>query len=338
MSGDLVRNSIVSRNDLVYEIHPDLVRTETGKIICLYRESDRHDPVTFATLVYRVSLDGGISWGERTLLADSRGEDRKFDCWKCPRISQLSDGRIGIICDVLPDYESRETTRIAPSFLWWSDDDGETWSEPKATAIRGIVPDKVSETPGGALLTAAHYHKLDDRVLAPYRSEDGGKTWQETAPIFLDEGNNSAACEPSIVAMGDKTLVCYLRAGKRQSGLKCFSKDDGRTWEGPYPTVMPFVHGRPAAGVLKSGKVLVTYRYRNKEGFFGYLESQESAMCPKDSKQTGRILAIAHQSRGGAGYTGWVQLPSDEILHVGALEKDARKYYIEAHRFWERDI
>lgn len=338
MYGNLVRNSIVSRNDLVYEIHPDIVRTKSGKIICIYRESDSHDPREFSTLVYRVSLDGGNSWGERKLLADSRGKDRKYDCLKCPRISQISDGRVVIICDMLPDYESPKTTPIAPSFLWWSDDDGETWSEPQATSIRGIVPDKVSETPGGALRTAAHYHLPNkERIIATYRSEDGGKSWQDPVPIFIDKDNKYAPTEPSIVKMGDNTLVCYLRS-KTPSGLKCISHDDGRTWEGPYPTLMPNVHGRPAAGVLKSGKILVTYRYRNKESFFGYLESQESALSTKESKQNGRLIAIAHQSRGGAGYTGWVQLPSEEILHVGALEKDARKYYIEAHRFWERDI
>lgn len=337
MQREIVATSTVSRNDLVFEIHPDIVQMKTGKIICLYRESDRHDPVNFSMVVYRESLDAGHTWGERKLLAESHGEDRKFDCLKCPRISQLSDGRLVIICDVLTDYESPETTPIAPSFLWWSEDDGETWSEPQATPIRGIVPDKVSETPGGALLTAAHYHSpRKERVIAIYRSEDGGKSWEETAPIAID--TKYGLCEPSIVTMADGTLICYLRANSHYCGMKCFSRDDGKTWERPHPTLMPRLRGRPAAGVLKSGNVLVTYRYGSNENYFGYLESQESALCPDESKQKGRILAIAHQNHGGAAYTGWIQLPNGEILHIGAMTKDAPKYYIEAHRFWEDDI
>ncbi len=101
---------------------------------------------------------------------------------------------------------------------------------------------------------------------------------------------------------------------------------------------MPGLRGRPAAGVLKSGNVFVTYRYGKNENYFGYLESQESALNPEESKQNGRLIAIAHQSRGGAAYTGWVQLPNDEILHIGAMTKDAPKYYVEVQRFWERDI
>ncbi len=337
MFKDIITTSIVSRNDLVVEIHPDIVLTKTGKVICIYRESDAHEPIKFAIIVCRVSLDGGHSWGERKVLAESRGEaslgkERKFDCLKCPRISELSDGRLVIIWDVMKDFGSPEVYRTAPNFLLWSEDDGETWSEPQPTSIRGIVPDKVIDTPEGALLTATNTADLGGVVA--HRSEDGGKTWQGPLPIVSPK--KFGLSEPGIVVMKDNTLVCYLRADKHYCGMKCFSRDDGRTWEGPYDTLMPRLLGRPAAGVLASGNVLVTYR--SGVNYFGYLESQESALCPDYKKQTGKLLPILRNYRGPAGYTGWVQFPLGEILHVASIPRDAPRYYIEAHRFWERDI
>jgi len=359
MSHTTITTATVSRNDLVFEIHPDLALTKTGKVICVYRESDWHDPVDFAHIILRESIDGGRTWGRRRVLAESRGKDKQFDRLKCPRVSQLSDGRLVIICDVIHGYESARTTPVAPSLLWWSEDDGNSWSHPQSMSIRGIVPDRVRETPGGALITATEAHgETGESFVAAFRCEDGGKSWEGPFQIVTNKEyarlpHEMSVGEPSIVALADKTLVCYLRNDAPTGpGMKCFSRDDGRTWEGPYPTLMPHVRGRPAAGMLASGNVMVTYRYGRCENYFAYMESQESALCTDPAKQTGRLFPIAHQKSsdgmhfidnelitgGGGGYTGWVQFLNGEILHVITFNRDAPKYYVEVQRFRESDI
>ena len=335
MANNLVQTSIVSKNDAVCEIHPDIVRLKSGKIICLYRESDTHDPVDFSHLIYRVSTDNGKNWGPRTVFAESQGKDRKFHCWKCPRISQLPDGRLVIISDILTDYESAATIRIAVNVLWWSSDEGLTWNGPKETSIRGIVPDKVALTAKGALITGTlHATESGETRVVTYRSEDGGDTWDGPSLVAAKR-----LSEPSIVVLKDGTLVCYLRNGEASSpGMKCISNDDGRTWQGPYPTPMPFVRGRPAGGVTATGAVLVTYRYGICDNYFAYLESQDSARNLDPADQKGRLFPLLHQSRGGGGYTGWAQLPDGQIYNVTAVHRDAPTYFIEAQQFREEDI
>jgi sialidase-1 len=351
-----IRASTVSRNDLVFEIHADVVQTKTGKIICFYRESDFHDPVDFSTVVYRISLDAGRTWGPRTLFVDSRGKDRKFNCWKCPRISRLTDDRLVVICDVLTDYESARTTQIAPNYLWWSKDDGETWSGPYTTPIRGIVPSKVTETQDGNLMVATCYWDEKGMItMAGWRSEDGGDSWD--GPITIARGRreqHKVGTEGNFALLANGTLVCYMRASP---ALKSFSRDDGKTWEGPYKTLMYGCSGRPGIEFLKSGKILVTYRYIGNHNLFGYLESQESTFNPDPKKQAGRIIPIAHDHnpRSDIGYTGVVQLSRGDILSkgaypihpysathpilvIGAIMKEAPRTYIEAYRFREEDI
>ena len=337
---DMIETSIICCDDSICLVHPVLVLTATEKIICLYRESEFHDPVDFANFAYRVSDNGGQTWGERIIFAESRGgPDRNFDCLHCPCISRLSDGRLLVISEFLSGHENPETIRTARSQLWWSEDDGQTWSPPQATPIVGIVPAKICQTPGGVLITAAMTMQNDTHsFVASYRSQDGGETWQE--PVLVVAGEHPlphVPCGPSIVAMADGTLVCYLANKADATGLKCFSRDDGRTWEGPYPTLMPQLHSRPSAGLLRSGKVLVTYRHNQCENYLAYLESQDSALCPDPKGQKGRLLAIAHQA-GGGGYDDWVQLPDGRVLHVCGLARDRPKYFLEAHLFRETDI
>jgi hypothetical protein len=82
-----------------------------------------------------------------------------------------------------------------------------------------------------------------------HRSEDQGKTWQGPSIIAHDE--RYFLCEGSILALPDGELICYLRENSRKgySAFKAFSKDEGRTWEGLYPTPMDGCH-RPVTGLL----------------------------------------------------------------------------------------
>ena len=60
-----VEKVTVSRNANIYELMPDVVRLPSGKIICIYRESDGHTVRKFSDIAYRYSWYGGHTWSER---------------------------------------------------------------------------------------------------------------------------------------------------------------------------------------------------------------------------------------------------------------------------------
>jgi sialidase-1 len=158
--------------------------------------------------------------------------------------------------------------------------------------------------------------------------------------------------------------------------LKSFSNDEGRTWDGLYETPMDGCHA-PKAGLLPSGKVLVTYRYQ-QAGTLGevtppgtysavlrqaeqqqeppkpsgdavsywarntmaYLETVESAKARELNRQGGIILTLDHDRspRSDGGYTDWVVLHSGKIFCVNYIVDDAPLAQIRGYWFDESDF
>jgi sialidase-1 len=332
-----VRKITISRNDDIYECFPDVVRTKSGKLICIYRESDSHGAKNFSHLVMRESIDNGETWDKRKLLNDSYLSDGVLFKWNCPRIVQMRDDRVLALCDgySVPPGESfdRHQSHV---YFWWSEDDGKTWSELEKTPVIGIVPDKLIELPSGTWLLGSHANsrKYGTTHQFVHRSEDGGRSWE--GPITICEHEKFRACEGSILPLPDGQLVCYMRenSGMGWSGLKCFSNDEGKTWDGPYETLMDACH-RPVAGILPSGKIMVTYRHQPggagywAKNFFAYLETLESAKQSDRRKQRGIILPLDHDrsQRSDSSYSGWVVLPDGNIFAVRKFLTFEPKYF-----------
>lgn len=370
-----IRKVIVSRDDGIYELVPDVVRLPSGKLICIYRESDGHTVRRFSNVVTRSSLDGGQSWSERRYLAQaSPNEDGIVLKWNCPRIQRLSNGRLLALCDVFPSPPDERTDLTnSRTVFWWSEDEGETWSEPHRTPIYGIVPDRLVELPSGAWLLVTHIRKKGDKydpqgmkAEIAHRSTDEGQTWE--GPFIVGQDERYHLVEGSVVLLPDGELVCYMRenSGRNLPALKSFSRDEGRTWDGVYETPMSCCH-RPVAGLLPSGNVLVTYRYRTPgssgayipgrqsaeptwtkssrvsywaRNTFAYLETLESTKARQLDQQGGIILPLDHDhsSRSDGGYTGWAVLHDGTIFCVNYIVDDAPMAQIRGYWFDESDF
>ena len=271
----------VSRDDSIYEIVGDLALLPGGKLVCTYGEGDGHTIRHFSGVAMRTSMDGGQSWSARRSLVEARlDEEGVVLKWNSPRIQRLSDGRLLALCDVFPSPPDEDTDLTnAHIVFWWSEDDGESWSEPEHTPVFGIMPDRVVELPSGAWLLSTcvrmkgdSYDRHGNTVQIVHRSEDRGKTWQ--GPYIVGQDDRYDLSEGCILLLPDGELVCYIRedsglgdyetsapAARGVPALKSFSNDEGRTWDGLYETPMDGCH-RPVAGLLPNGKVLVTYRYQ----------------------------------------------------------------------------
>ena len=175
------RHVVVSRDDDLYEAFPDLALLPSGRLLCLYRQSDQHAAKT-AQVVLMESDDRGRTWGNRRVVLKG-GNPR----WNLPRLTRLSGGRLVINGD-----------RAYDNWLVWSEDDGQSWSPLQKVPVRGICPDRIVELSDGTLLTNVERERTDSQLrvrrptaqnLYQYRSTDGGATWTEAGLIF--EGNSS---------------------------------------------------------------------------------------------------------------------------------------------------
>ena len=368
----------IARNDAFNEHGADIARLTSGKLMVIYRECDSHVVEEFSRIVYRTSWDGGQSWPDRHVLVEGLpNSEGVLQKWNIPRIQCLKDGRMLIVCDTFPVPPNENCDlRGSTIVLWWSEDAGETWSEPQYTSVFGIMPDRVIELPSGAWLLATQVYMKGDQYAEGYvkqgvdghltqiahRSEDEGRSWE--GPFMVGKDERYELCEGSVLLLPDGELVCYMRenANKGIAALKAFSSDEGRTWDGLYPTPMSGCH-RPYAGILPSGRVLVTYRYlqggRGSLGdaeagaqwgvdrisffarnAFAYLETVESAKARELGKQGGIILPIDHDRSplSDGGYTAWVTLHDETIFLVQYITDDAPRPQIRGYWFRESDF
>ena len=340
----------------MYECFPDLVRTASGRLVVMYRESDWHVAREYSQVVARTSDDDGQTWGDRIIVDEGpRAAGVKKEAYwsyNCPRMRVLSDGRILAVCDQIWHGEEDARGEFAPdNWLWWSDDQGETWTSKHRTGIRSIMPDKPCELADGTLLVATERRNPETGKMTEivHRSHDGGITWKGPSTIADDGKYNHG--EGNLLLMPDGTLICYMREDSMRCdpGFKCFSDDGGVTWEGPYPTLMVGCH-RPTAGLLASGRVLVTYREHlaltfGAQRLCAYLEDADSALKRGDherviERQTNRIMMLDYDNnaRPDTGYSGWVQLPDGRIYSVNYIKREAPEAWIRAVVFRESDL
>jgi hypothetical protein len=238
--------------------NPDIIRFPSGKLMLVFCDCDKHWPEESSRITTLESTDGGASWGNPQVVAEARidqGEER----WLTPRLSRLRSGRLAIVCDH-DDYHYYHIDRPSGVWIWFSDDEGATWSEPRHTTIPGIEPDRVVELADGALITTTEVVLKDNWRLAMLasRSRDGGLTWDPPSVLAKDPGHDYN--EGAVVVLSNGALACVMREENHNGYPSCvaFSYDLGRTWSGLRP--LPFSGDRPYAKELRDGRVLVTYR------------------------------------------------------------------------------
>ena len=252
----------ISRDDAVYECFPHLCRTLSGRILLVYRESNGHVASEYCRLVVRYSDDAGDTWSERRVVCDENRSSGVLTTWNGPKVQQLQDGRILLLCDAV-QYPPGEWGSEGECRIWlrFSDDDGLTWSSPQPTPVAGICPDQVTElADGGWLLPSNVRSAATGRIVQNITiSRDQGQTWQ--APTTLFDDPDYQLDEVSIVRMPAGELVAYQREDLGRPVQKLISHDEGASWQGPYDTLNPASIGMPIAGVTQDGFVMVTGRY-----------------------------------------------------------------------------
>jgi sialidase-1 len=289
------------------------------------------------------STDRGRSWTPKRPLTAGTKDDDFF--WNCPRITQLKDGRIAALVDKVPLGGERG----GRCFLFFSKDEGATWTQEFETPVRGIVPDKLLELENGRWIIGAHEFDSDFGQLVQrlWFSDDKGKTWN--GPVIVGQKKGYNLCEVSIIPVKDK-LVAFMRENSG-TGLPCqktISNDNGESWGEVVDFPLPGCH-RPVAGILDDGQIMITHRYMQGgkgwigwwcQNFFAALTDEESVFAETYKEAHTRILPVDfdRSSESDLGYSGWVQFEDGEIYIVNYIMDDAPKAQIRGYSLKPSDF
>jgi len=191
----MIQQYTVSRDDSIYECFPDITKTKSGKLICVFRESSHHGNLNGSRLVWTESPDNGKTWSEKKGLTERHDASYAYNC---PRISCMEDGELIVICDKLNRIVQEDDLVDCEQHIFRSHDDGQTWFGPEILPFKGIVPDKYQMLSNGRHIFGIHERNPQTKKLAQYAyySDDGGKTW--TKAIVADD-DRYELCEVSIV-------------------------------------------------------------------------------------------------------------------------------------------
>ncbi len=354
----MIQKFTVSRDDGIYQAWPDIVLAESGKLLCVFSECTHHGDRSYTRIMIAESQDRGRTWSpKRPVSAPAYRKNPADFYWNCARISALSDGRLVIAVDQIRGGNENNSSRgLQTNWLFFSSDDGATWDGPHATPVTGIVPDqlrelKIGDNNGVWLLSAHSMNAAHDPVLWQqllWRSEDQGKSW--SGPYTIAAVPGLKLCEGNILELPGGELVCFLRENSCL-GLDCYktiSRDGGRTWGDVIQMPIPGCH-RPVAGLLQSGKVLITHRFLQggkgwlgwwTQNFFLAWTDQQTCLATERKESWVRIMPVDYDrsKEADTGYSGWVQFPDGEIYIVNYIVDDAPKAQIRGYSLRESDI
>ena len=332
----------ISRDDSIYEAFPDVTLTSSGKLICVFTECTHHRDRSYSRIVLTDSNDRGRTWSAKRPLTEAT---TGLPYWNCARIMTLKDGRVAALSDRIAERGERRGS----NHLFFSDDEGLSWSDPIETPALGIVPDRLLELDSGRWILSCHHNDRDLGYLAQrlWYSDDGGERWLGPTMVARQEGLN--LCEASILPLGDK-LVAFLRENSGQ-GWDCYktiSDNQGETWSDPIPFPLPGCH-RPVSGFLRDGRILITHRFMQggkgwggwwTQNLFAALTDKESALARERSGAHTRILPIDFDRslESDTGYSGWVQFEDGEIYIVNYILDDAPKAQIRGYSLQVSDF
>ncbi len=331
----------VSRDDSIYEAWPDVVQTDSGKLICVFSECEHHLNRTNARIMLCESSDRGRTWSQKRPLTEKCPADNYFNC---ARISKLRDGSLAIVCDRIHGIESEKNLDFyAELYIWYGDKEGKVWSEPTVLPFCGIVPDKLTELKNGRYILSAHFRSpvFNKGETYLWYSDDKGKNWSERVTIASNE--QYYLCETSLLEY-DNILVAFMRENSFAGCdiLKAISYDNGESWSPVYHTPICGGH-RPTSGLLQDGTVMLTYRYipsRSPQNIFASFLRKEELAVTERKKQHLRTFPLDYDRNPAPdiGYSGWTQFANGEIYVVNYIKDDADKAYIRGYSFYPTDF
>jgi len=252
------RQVIIDRETGQYLGHPTTVLLEDGKTMLIVYPKGHGK----GGIVYKRSVDGGETWGERLPTPKSWATSREV-----PTIHRVLDasGKKRLIM----------WSGLYPARLAVSEDDGGRWSELKKVGDWGgiVVMGCLEELKTGKGNYMAMFH--DDGRFFTAKAErkspvefnlfktfsiDGGLTWSKPKSILAR--SDVHLCEPGIIRSPDGRQLCVLlrENSRRRNSFVIFSDDEGKTWTKPRELPASLTGDRHTGKYTADGRLFISFR------------------------------------------------------------------------------
>lgn len=200
-----------------------------------------------------VARKPGDAWSPpREVIDGEKGRDQRCPCYN-PVLYQEPDGPLLLWYHLGPKCSDLIALQME------SNDDGESWTEPRKLPARilGPIKNKPIRQDGGALLCPSSCEETGWQVFVE-RTEDLGKTWSKVGP--LNDAKEMCAIQPSFLPYpnGRMQLVCRTR---QKHIAESWSEDEGRSWSAMKLMMLPNPNSGIDAVMLRDGRALLVYNH-----------------------------------------------------------------------------
>lgn len=322
-SGNELVHLINSSKDNPRNSEGDFIKLKDGRILFVYSRfiggsGSDHAP---AQLVGRYSADEGISWTENDqVIVDKEGDMNVMSV----SLLRLRNDKIALV------YSRKNSLSDCLPQLRISEDEGETWTDPKSIIQdrKGyfvVNNDRVVQLKSGRILVPVSLHKTLDipwknkGTIRCYYSDDDGLSWYSGDSVLTPD--SIITQEPGLVELRGRKLMVYMRASGGTQ-YQSFSKDRGLTWTMAVPAAIPSpISPASIKRIPNTGDLLLVWNNNGASGP-GYFKSKRSPLTVAISKNEGKswdkIKNIEDDPNGMFCYTAIYFTKSHVLLGYGA--------------------
>ena len=225
----------------------------------------------------------GRQWENQGILSGGEADDEWF--YRCPDIKELPDERLVMratrfrVVDGEIFNPDNETLVRAETLLYWSEDRGRSWSDPKIIPVP-LPPEKYTWNSAGSRLMCLSPSRwmyaietfkpegstaeLDQKAIVVFSSNQG-RSWDEMRIVADDESDRLFWWDQMSTLLPDGRIYTMLWTHVRGSVEDLsvhwvVSEDEGQTWSKPQPTN---IHGQVCSPIaLPDGRIAAVYNHR----------------------------------------------------------------------------
>lgn len=275
-----------------HSMFPYICELTDGTLLATHTVGEAFESVD-STACVSFSKDGGKTWSEPQAMFDKTEFNVPVSDY-C-KVCMLHDGRLMALGyaflredESLPEGNP-ETGGLLDDFVFcgFSEDGGRTWSKMQEICcswghhVEASAPALVLKD--GTLITPiAGFPSWDGKESLPVagralRSEDNGKTWDDTSLCMDFEGRKVLCYEQRMCQLDSGKIICIgwnedIETGERLCNHYTVSEDDGKTWSKPQSTgIMGQSSSVCAIGGEKLLAVHGVRRDTDRPGIYGYI-------------------------------------------------------------------